>query len=326
MFKSISIFSGSANRPLAESIASYLELPMGRAELTRFLGWRDLRAHRRERARRRRLRRAADLHAGQRPLDGAAVMVDRAQAALRPVDPAVLPTSATRAKTARSRRARRSPPSSPPTCSPPRRGPRRLGRPTRRSDPGLLRAAFRSPYANSCVSSITCGRSLPRSRRCSSRPMRAVFERTRAYAKRLNADLAIIDKRRGEGERQRGHDIIGNVSGRDCIIVDDMIDTAGTLCNAADALVEAARAAFSRPRHTPCSRARGQAHRRIEARRSRNHRHDPAQPGRHRHRPLQGADRRALARRGHQAHPSQRLRQLAVRHLISSHPHNADRH
>ena len=36
MFKSISIFSGSANRPLAESIASYLELPMGRAELTRF--------------------------------------------------------------------------------------------------------------------------------------------------------------------------------------------------------------------------------------------------------------------------------------------------
>ncbi len=61
--------------------------------------------------------------------------------------------------------------------------------------------------------------------------------RARALAKRLNdADLAIIDKRRPRpGEAQVMH-IIGEVQGRNCLMVDDMVDTAGTLCNAAAAL------------------------------------------------------------------------------------------
>ncbi len=61
--------------------------------------------------------------------------------------------------------------------------------------------------------------------------------RARAVAKRLNdSDLAIIDKRRPEANKAEVMHIIGDVEGRDCIIVDDMVDTAGTLCTAAGAL------------------------------------------------------------------------------------------
>lgn len=63
-------------------------------------------------------------------------------------------------------------------------------------------------------------------------------ERTRAYSKRLGASLAIIDKRRERANVSEVMHIIGEVDGRDCIIVDDMIDTAGTLCNAARAVKE----------------------------------------------------------------------------------------
>jgi ribose-phosphate pyrophosphokinase len=61
-------------------------------------------------------------------------------------------------------------------------------------------------------------------------------ERARAFAKRLNAGLAIIDKRRSAANVSEVMHIIGDVDGRTCIIVDDMIDTAGTLCQAAKAL------------------------------------------------------------------------------------------
>lgn len=61
--------------------------------------------------------------------------------------------------------------------------------------------------------------------------------RARAIAKLLNdADLAIIDKRRPKANVSQVMHIIGDVAGRDCIIVDDMIDTGGTLCKAAEAL------------------------------------------------------------------------------------------
>ncbi len=63
-------------------------------------------------------------------------------------------------------------------------------------------------------------------------------ERTRAFAKRLGAGLAIIDKRRDKPNESQVMHIIGDVKGKTAIILDDMVDTAGTLCKAADALVE----------------------------------------------------------------------------------------
>jgi ribose-phosphate pyrophosphokinase len=61
-------------------------------------------------------------------------------------------------------------------------------------------------------------------------------ERARAFAKRLNADLAIVDKRRTAPNEAEVLNIIGHVSGRNVIICDDMIDTAGTLVNTVHAL------------------------------------------------------------------------------------------
>ena len=62
--------------------------------------------------------------------------------------------------------------------------------------------------------------------------------RARAVAKQLNTGLAIIDKRRPTANEAQIMHIIGDVDGRSCLIVDDMVDTAGTLCKAADALKE----------------------------------------------------------------------------------------
>jgi ribose-phosphate pyrophosphokinase len=63
-------------------------------------------------------------------------------------------------------------------------------------------------------------------------------ERTRAYSKRLDASLAIIDKRRERANVSEVVNLIGEVKGKDCIIIDDIIDTAGTLCGAARALAD----------------------------------------------------------------------------------------
>ena len=62
--------------------------------------------------------------------------------------------------------------------------------------------------------------------------------RARAMAKQLNTDLAIIDKRRPEANQAQVMNIIGEVEGRTCLLIDDIVDTAGTLCKAADALKE----------------------------------------------------------------------------------------
>ncbi|MGC8536579.1 MAG: ribose-phosphate pyrophosphokinase [Rhizomicrobium sp.] len=61
--------------------------------------------------------------------------------------------------------------------------------------------------------------------------------RARALAKRLGADLAIVDKRRERAGESEVMNIIGDVSGRSCILVDDIVDSGGTICNAAEALI-----------------------------------------------------------------------------------------
>jgi ribose-phosphate pyrophosphokinase len=62
-------------------------------------------------------------------------------------------------------------------------------------------------------------------------------ERARAFAKRLNSPLAIIDKRREEANVAEVMNVVGEVSGRNCLLVDDLIDTGGTLVKGAEALL-----------------------------------------------------------------------------------------
>jgi ribose-phosphate pyrophosphokinase len=64
-------------------------------------------------------------------------------------------------------------------------------------------------------------------------------ERARAYAKRLDAELAVVDKRRTEDGTAEVMNVIGDVRGRTCILQDDIIDTAGTIVKAATALMDA---------------------------------------------------------------------------------------
>ena len=62
--------------------------------------------------------------------------------------------------------------------------------------------------------------------------------RARAFAQKLHMNLAIVDKRRQKANQCEVMNVIGDVAGKDCILFDDMVDTAGSLCNAARALVE----------------------------------------------------------------------------------------
>jgi len=69
--------------------------------------------------------------------------------------------------------------------------------------------------------------------------------RARSLAERLNADLAIVDKRRPEPGVSQVMNIIGDVKGRRCVLFDDIVDSAGTLCNAAQALMDEGAASVS---------------------------------------------------------------------------------
>jgi ribose-phosphate pyrophosphokinase len=91
------------------------------------------------------------------------------------------------------------------------------------ASPVLLGDAWKQGYSNVIVVSPDVGG----------------VARARAFAKRLDdADLAIIDKRRPRPNESKVMNIIGEVEGRTCMLVDDMVDTAGTLCQAAQALKE----------------------------------------------------------------------------------------
>ena len=105
--------------------------------------------------------------------------------------------------------------------------------------------------------------------------------RARALAKRLDAPLAIVDKRRERAGELEVMNIIGDVAGRNCVLLDDIVDSGGTLCNAADALLDEGRGerlGLYHPRRAVGRR--GGAHRRLEAHRACAHRHDRSRPRR----------------------------------------------
>lgn len=87
--------------------------------------------------------------------------------------------------------------------------------------------------------------------------------RARNMAQYLNCPIAIIDKRRPEPNKSEIMNIIGNIEGKNCIILDDMIDTAGTICNAANAIKDmGAKAVFACATHAVLS---GPAVERLES-------------------------------------------------------------
>ena len=139
-------------------------------------------------------------------------------------------------------------------------------------------------------------------------------ERARAFAKRLDANLAIIDKRRVAANEVAEMKIIGEVTGRVAVIIDDIVDTAGTIVAAADAI----RAAGAQEVIACCTHAvlSGQAIERLKT-------SSLEEAGRDRHHPAArrstraAEHRRALGRaphrRSHPSHPQRRIHQLAVR-------------
>jgi len=81
-------------------------------------------------------------------------------------------------------------------------------------------------------------------------------ERARAFAKRLSSPLAIIDKRRDEANVAEVMNVVGEVAGRNCLLVDDLVDTAGTLVKGAEALLKKGAASVSAAPRTPYCRGR----------------------------------------------------------------------
>jgi ribose-phosphate pyrophosphokinase len=250
MFKSISIFSGSANRALAEAIAAYLEMPLGRAALTRFSDG-EIFARIEENVR------GVDVYVVQptcSPVNDnlfeLLVMVDALKRASAGSITAVLPYYGY------ARQDRKVAPRTPITAK--LIADLMSGAGVSRVvaidlHAGQIQGFFDVPFDHLYAMPVFLEHL--RSRFAGQRPVfvspdAGGVERARAFAKRLDADLAIIDKRREKANESEVMHIIGDVQDCDCIIVDDMIDTAGTLCNAAEALrAEGARSVRAAATH-----------------------------------------------------------------------------
>jgi len=104
---------------------------------------------------------------------------------------------------------------------------------------GQIQGFFNIPFDNIFASPVLLDyiqKNLDRSNLITVSPDAGGVERVRYYAKKMEADLALIDKRRTGPNVAEAMNVIGDVNGKDCISIDDMIDTAGTLVQAAKAL------------------------------------------------------------------------------------------
>jgi ribose-phosphate pyrophosphokinase len=235
MFKSTCVFSGNSNPALAEKIAKYLELPLGRARVSRFSDG-EVFAEIRENVR------GVDVYVIQSTcapvndnLMELLVMIDALKRASAGSITAVIPYYGY------ARQDRKAAPRTPITA---------------KLVADLLSASgvdrvvamdlhaaqiqgfFNTPFDHLYALPVFLQHLKPRFQAppVFVSPDAGGVERTRAYAKRLGADLAIIDKRREAKNVSEVMNIIGDVKGRECVILDDMIDTAGTITNAAQAL------------------------------------------------------------------------------------------
>ncbi len=105
--------------------------------------------------------------------------------------------------------------------------------------------------------------------------------RARGLAKRINTPLAIIDKRRERAGESEVMNVIGDVAGFTCILIDDIVDSGGTLVNAADALLaNGAKDVYAYISHGVLVRRRGDPHHLLAVEGAGHHRLDPADRGR----------------------------------------------
>jgi ribose-phosphate pyrophosphokinase len=237
MFKSTCIFAGSANRPLAEAIAAYLEMPLGRCRTSRFSDG-EVFSEIQENVR------GVDVYVIQSTcapvndnLMELLVMVDALKRASAGSITAVIPYYGY------ARQDRKVAPRTPITAKLvadllQASGVNRVV--SMDLHAGQIQGFFDVPFDHLYALPVFLDYIRPHF------PTTPVFvspdaggvERTRAYAKRCGAELAIIDKRREKANVSEVMHVIGDVEGRDCVILDDMIDTAGTLTNAAKALAD----------------------------------------------------------------------------------------
>ena len=264
MSKSICIFAGNANPPLANAIAQYLELPIGRAKLSRFSDG-EVFAEVQENVR------GVDVYIVQptcAPVNDnlmeLLVMADALKRASAGSISAVMPYYGY------ARQDRKVAPRTPITAKLvadliTSAGVDRVVAVDLHS--GQIQGFFNKPFDHlyampvflEFLSAKFAGGEAP----VFVSPDAGGVERTRAYAKRIGADLAIIDKRRERANVSEVMHIIGDVEGRVCVLLDDMIDTAGTLTNGAQALVKAgARSVMAAATHAVLS---GPAVERIKA-------------------------------------------------------------
>jgi ribose-phosphate pyrophosphokinase len=263
MFKSISIFSGTSNPELTKAIAASLELPIGRAEITRFSDG-EVFARIQENVR------GVDVYLVQSTctpvndhLVELLVFCDALKRASAGSITAVIPYYGY------GRQDRKSAPRTPITAKLiadllTTAGISRVVAIDLHA--GQIQGFFNVPFDHLFANKVFLDYLRPKFAQelpVLVSPDAGGVERTRAYAKRMDADLAIIDKRREKANVSEVMNIIGDIRDRDCIIIDDMIDTAGTLCNAAKALKDrGARRVFAAATHAVLS---GPAIERIKA-------------------------------------------------------------
>lgn len=237
MFKSICIFSGNANRDLAQQIAAYLELPVSGCKISRFSDG-EVFAEVQENVR------GVDVYVVQptcTPVNDhlmeLLVITDALKRASAGSINAVIPYYGY------ARQDRKVAPRTPITAKLvadllSAAGCDRVV--SMDLHAGQIQGFFNVPFDHLYAMPVlidylrTCFTKRP----VFVSPDAGGVERTRAYAKRFGADLAIIDKRRERANVSEVMHIIGDVRQRECVVLDDMIDTAGTLTSAARALRE----------------------------------------------------------------------------------------
>ncbi|HKP63474.1 MAG TPA: ribose-phosphate pyrophosphokinase [Polyangiales bacterium] len=254
MFKSISIFSGTSNPELTKAIAGSLEVPLGRAEINRFSDG-EVFARIQENVR------GVDVYVVQSTctpvndhLVELLVFCDALKRASAGSITAVIPYYGY------GRQDRKAAPRTPITAKLiadllTTAGVSRVVSIDLHA--GQIQGFFNVPFDHLFANKVVLDYLRPKfalELPVFVSPDAGGVERTRAYAKRMDADLAIIDKRREKANVSEVMNIIGDIRDRDCIILDDMIDTAGTLCNAAKALKDrGARRVFAAATHAVLS-------------------------------------------------------------------------